>query len=146
MRKPAFCICENKDADQLHGNCAADQRFCFRYNNLKIVQSLCSTKTDNSVIEFSAKLMIILCRCVFSHDVPNIFSPYFSCNVLTGACQCKPGYHGDKCRDKCEMPFYGQDCGELCIDICPHGECDHITGECKQCYSGTAINYDNTSM
>ena len=20
MRKPAFCICENKDADQLHGN------------------------------------------------------------------------------------------------------------------------------
>ena len=29
--KPAFCICENKDADQLHGNRAADQRLCFRY-------------------------------------------------------------------------------------------------------------------
>ena len=26
MRKPTFCICENKDPDQLHG-----QRLCFRY-------------------------------------------------------------------------------------------------------------------
>ena len=26
MRKPAFCICKNKGADQLHGNPAADQR------------------------------------------------------------------------------------------------------------------------
>ena len=24
MRKPAFCICENNDADQLHGNREAD--------------------------------------------------------------------------------------------------------------------------
>ena len=31
MRKPAFFICENKDADQLHGNREADQHFCFRY-------------------------------------------------------------------------------------------------------------------
>ena len=30
MRKPAFCICENKDADQLRGNREADQRLCFR--------------------------------------------------------------------------------------------------------------------
>ena len=30
-RKPAFCICENKDADQLRGNREADQRLCFRY-------------------------------------------------------------------------------------------------------------------
>ena len=29
MRKPAFCICENKDADQLRGNHEADQRLCF---------------------------------------------------------------------------------------------------------------------
>ena len=28
MRKPAFCICENKDTDQLRSNCAADQRSC----------------------------------------------------------------------------------------------------------------------
>ena len=31
MRKPAFCICENKDADQLRGNREADQRLFFRY-------------------------------------------------------------------------------------------------------------------
>ena len=31
MRKPAFCICENKDADQRRGNREADQRLCFRY-------------------------------------------------------------------------------------------------------------------
>ena len=31
VRKPAFCICENKDADQLCGNREADQRLCFRY-------------------------------------------------------------------------------------------------------------------
>ena len=31
VRKPAFCICENKGADQLRGNREADQRLCFRY-------------------------------------------------------------------------------------------------------------------
>ena len=30
MRKPAFCICENKDAYQLCRNREADQRLCFR--------------------------------------------------------------------------------------------------------------------
>ena len=32
MRKPAFCICENKDADQLRGN----QRLCSRYTDSTI--------------------------------------------------------------------------------------------------------------
>ena len=36
MRKPAFCICEKKDADQLRSNCAADQRLCFRYTDSTI--------------------------------------------------------------------------------------------------------------
>ena len=31
MRKPDFCICQNKDADQLRGHREADQRLCFRY-------------------------------------------------------------------------------------------------------------------
>ena len=31
--KPAFCICENIDADQLRGNREADQRLCFRYTD-----------------------------------------------------------------------------------------------------------------
>ena len=33
VRKPAFCICENKNADQLPGNREADQRLCFRYTD-----------------------------------------------------------------------------------------------------------------
>ena len=36
MRKPDFCICENKDADQLRSNCAADQRLCFHYTDSTI--------------------------------------------------------------------------------------------------------------
>ena len=36
MRKPAFCICENKDADQLRGNREVDQRLCFRYTDSTI--------------------------------------------------------------------------------------------------------------
>ena len=38
MRKPAFCICENKYADQLCGNCEAYQRLCFRYTHSTIPQ------------------------------------------------------------------------------------------------------------
>ena len=33
MKKTDFCICENKDADQLRGNHEADQRLCFRYTD-----------------------------------------------------------------------------------------------------------------
>ena len=36
VRKPAFCICDNKDADQLRGNREADQRLCFRYTDSTI--------------------------------------------------------------------------------------------------------------
>ena len=36
MRKPAFCICENKDADQLRGNREADQHLCFRFTDSTI--------------------------------------------------------------------------------------------------------------
>ena len=37
MSKPAFCICENKDADQLRGNREADQCLCFHYTDSKIL-------------------------------------------------------------------------------------------------------------
>ena len=29
MRKPDFCLCENKGADQLRSNCKVDQHLCF---------------------------------------------------------------------------------------------------------------------
>ena len=43
MRKPAFCLCENKNANQLRGNREADQRLCFtlhRYYNLSTFKPL----------------------------------------------------------------------------------------------------------
>ena len=33
VRRPTFCICENKGADQLGGNRTTDQRLCFRYTD-----------------------------------------------------------------------------------------------------------------
>ena len=36
VRKPAYCICENKGADQLRGNRKADQCLCFRYTDSTI--------------------------------------------------------------------------------------------------------------
>ena len=36
MRKPDFCICKNKDADQLRGNREADQRLYFCYSDSTI--------------------------------------------------------------------------------------------------------------
>ena len=36
MRKLAFGICENKDADQLRGNSEVDQCLCFRYTDSTI--------------------------------------------------------------------------------------------------------------
>ena len=33
VRKPDFCLCENKGADQLRGNREADQRLYFRYTD-----------------------------------------------------------------------------------------------------------------
>ena len=56
MRKTAFCICENKDADQLR-----DQRLCFRYflnfNPLAIFGSCTawsvSDQVGNQNVDFS---------------------------------------------------------------------------------------------
>ena len=62
MRKPTFCICENKDADQLRGNREADQRLCFRYidstiplfSSSKAVQpGLCLTRSETRMLVFS---------------------------------------------------------------------------------------------
>ena len=36
MRKPAFCICENKEADQHRSNRKADQLLCFRFTDSTI--------------------------------------------------------------------------------------------------------------
>ena len=37
--KTGFCLCENKDADQLCSNCTADQHLCFRYTDTQFIGS-----------------------------------------------------------------------------------------------------------
>ena len=65
MRKPMFCICENKDAGQLRGNREADQRLCFRYID--------STNPSTFLIRNFKHLAIVgpgqKPECWFSHDV-----------------------------------------------------------------------------
>ena len=60
MRKPAFCIGENKDADQLRGNREADQRLCFRYTDSTI--SLLSKYEISSLQPSSVVVQPGLCR------------------------------------------------------------------------------------
>ena len=60
MRKPAFCICENKDADQLRGNREADQRLCFCYTDSTI--PLLSKSEILSLKAFSVTVQPGLCQ------------------------------------------------------------------------------------
>ena len=63
MRKQAFCLCENKDVDQLCSNCTADKRLCFRHvdsivpllPNFKLLAIFCSC-TDRFVSDPDANL------------------------------------------------------------------------------------------
>ena len=50
IRKPVFCKCENKDADQLRNNCAADQLLCFRYIVLSLFYHNPKFKVSNHLL------------------------------------------------------------------------------------------------
>ena len=71
MRKVTFCICENKDADQLRRDREADQRLCFRYidstipllskpeissrkpSSVAVQPDLCRTRSETRTLVFS---------------------------------------------------------------------------------------------
>ena len=78
MRKPAFCICENKDA----GNREADQRLCFRYTD--------STIPLLSIRNF--KLLAIFCGCTawFVSDLVENPEDRFSQNEAHSGCSLEP--------------------------------------------------------
>ena len=72
MRKPTFCICENKAADQLRGYREADQRLCFRYTDstipllpkfeisIVVIQpGLCPTWSETRTLVFSHRGSIL---------------------------------------------------------------------------------------
>ena len=86
MGKLDFCICENKDTDQLCSNCTADQRLCFSY-------------TDNTIFLLlksrNFKILAFFCDCTgqfvsdlvgntkyrfsdFSHNTALTYDPFVS--------------------------------------------------------------------
>ena len=86
MRKPTFCICENKDADQLRGNREADQRLCFRYidsaipllpklkmsslqpSSVAVQPGLCRTRSETRTLVFSLRGYNVK-SCIMHHPV-----------------------------------------------------------------------------
>ena len=55
LKRPDFCICKNKDADQLPSNHEADQRLCFRYpgntNSLLTESDILGLKLSSVVVQ-----------------------------------------------------------------------------------------------
>ena len=66
MRKLAFCIWENKDADQLRGNRKADQHLCFRYTDSTIPLL---TKSEISSL-FPCSVTVQPGLCLTSSETP----------------------------------------------------------------------------
>ena len=78
MRKPDFCICENKGADQLCGNHKSDQGLCFRQIDSTI--PLFSKSEISSLYLSSVAVQPGLCRTWsetpkdrFSHNETHFF-------------------------------------------------------------------------
>ena len=99
VRKRAFCICENKDADQLCGDREADQRLCFRYtdstipllpkseisslqSSVAVQPGLCQTRSETPITGFLTRLILV----VFLHVVV-----FFVYHDFPKFCTEKPG-------------------------------------------------------
>ena len=68
MRKPAFCICENKDADQLRGNREADQRLCFSYID-STIPLLAINPSFSLICNFKPLAIFCGCTALFVSDL-----------------------------------------------------------------------------
>ena len=74
MRKPDFCLCYNKDTDQLYSNCTSDQRFCFatiplllsseisslQLSSVTVQASLCWTLSGTQIVGFLTHRLILI--------------------------------------------------------------------------------------
>ena len=84
-----FCICENKDTDQLCGNHEADQCLCFRCIDSTIPLL---SKSEISSLKLYSRVCVVLGRkpeCWFSHDAAHIiFSQGYTQTLNKTACDC----------------------------------------------------------
>ena len=81
MRIPDFCLCDNKDADQLRCNCEADQHLCFGYMDSTIPVLLKFQSFKLLAVSFG------LCLTWFSRVaargfLENCFGPVSYCGLL----------------------------------------------------------------
>ena len=60
MKTSTFCICENKGADQLRSNCAADQHLSFHYRDCTI--NILSKSDLSSIWPLSVVVHLVFCR------------------------------------------------------------------------------------
>ena len=105
MRKPTFCICENKDADQLRGNREADQRLCFRCtdstipplskseisslkaSSVAVQPGLCRTRSETRMLAFSRSGSNALSLSIKVILSPRSFIPLVKVKHITFDCQ-----------------------------------------------------------
>ena len=100
MRKPTFCMCENKDADQFRGNREADQYLCFRYidstipllskseipclypSSVAVQPGLCRTRSETRTLVFSqqgsCKVFRKLLFLIFLNMQSNVHVPEYT--------------------------------------------------------------------
>ena len=69
VRKPEFCLCENKGADQLHGNREADQRLCFRHSDSTIPLLFQASSSFLCLYRSVCVGPVRKPHCWFSHEV-----------------------------------------------------------------------------
>ena len=89
VRKPDFCLGENKGADQLRSNCDADQRLCFCYTDSKI--PLLSKFEFSSLTSSSVLVELGLCQ-TWSETLKTGFLVYGSNNLKHVYFRQKEGY------------------------------------------------------
>ena len=96
LRKPDFCICENKDTDQLCGNREGDQRLFFRYTDSIIPllpKSKISSPLPSSVIvqpglcwtwSESPKTGFLMSRPICRSTIAKVGQKFYTtCNCLS---------------------------------------------------------------
>ena len=98
MRKPAFCICENKDADQLRGNREADQRLCFRY--IDSIIPLLPKSGISSLYTSSVTAQPGLCRIRSENPKTGFLTTRLICLIKNTFCIASHTYDSEQFRDK----------------------------------------------
>ena len=87
MRKTVFCTSQNKGADQLRGNSAADQRLCFRFTDSAIPPLPKSEISSSSCTAQFVSDLVGNPKDRFSHD-----AAHFS-EVLSSLPKLRHSYH-----------------------------------------------------